>query len=105
MVERHLAKVEVAGSSPVIRSIHGHENRARFSFKIKVLFLLSLILRPYGKRKDFLPRSELNTAPEPSGKAEVCKTFIPGPIPGGASKKKHICNADVLFSTKFACGE
>ena len=27
-------------------------------------------------------------APEPSGKAEVCKTFIPGPIPGGASKAK-----------------
>ena len=25
LVERHLAKVEVAGSSPVIRSIHGHE--------------------------------------------------------------------------------
>ena len=33
LVERHLAKVEVAGSSPVIRSIHGHENRARFSFE------------------------------------------------------------------------
>ena len=25
LVERHLAKVEVAGSSPVLRSIHGHE--------------------------------------------------------------------------------
>ena len=32
LVERHLAKVEVAGSSPVIRSIHGHEIRARFPF-------------------------------------------------------------------------
>ena len=33
LVERHLAKVEVAGSSPVIRSIHGHENSCPFSFK------------------------------------------------------------------------
>ena len=29
-----------------------------------------------------------------SGKAEVCKTFIPGPIPGGASKKSR---------TRIAC--
>ena len=49
MVERDLAKVEVAGSSPVIRSIF--------------------------------------MAPWPSGKARVCKTLIPGPNPGGASKK------------------
>ena len=42
LVERHLAKVEVAGSSPVIRSIHGHEKRARFSFKAKQIFLLLL---------------------------------------------------------------
>ncbi len=34
LVERHLAKVEVAGSSPVIRSNHGHEKlRARFFSK------------------------------------------------------------------------
>ena len=26
-------------------------------------------------------------APWPSGKARVCKTLIPGPNPGGASKK------------------
>ena len=30
LVERNLAKVEVAGSSPVIRSKHGYEFRARF---------------------------------------------------------------------------
>ena len=31
LVERHLAKVEVAGSSPVIRSINGHDSyRAHF---------------------------------------------------------------------------
>ena len=30
-----------------------------------------------------------NTAPWPSGKARVCKTLIPGPNPGGASKKKN----------------
>ncbi len=28
-------------------------------------------------------------APWPSGKARVCKTLIPGPIPGGASKTNH----------------
>ena len=72
MVERHLAKVEVAGSSPVIRSTNGHE-----------------ISCP-----SFLQK---NMAPWPSGKAKVCNTSIPGPIPGGASRKKHICNADVLF--------
>ena len=53
MVERRLAKAEVAGSSPVSRSI----------------FYIGM-------------------APWPSGKAEVCKTFIPGSIPGGASSKK-----------------
>ena len=33
LVERHLAKVEVAGSSPVIRSNHGHEISGPFLFK------------------------------------------------------------------------
>ena len=33
LVERHLAKVEVAGSSPVIRSNHGHEISCPFLFK------------------------------------------------------------------------
>ena len=33
LVERHLAKVEVAGSSPVIRSNHGHEASCPFLFK------------------------------------------------------------------------
>ena len=58
MVERDLAKVEVAGSSPVIRSIF--------------------------------------MAPWPSGKARVCKTLIPGPNPGGASKTKST-SKEVLF--------
>ena len=31
--------------------------------------------------------------------------FATGEYLGDASRKKHICNADVLFSTKFACGE
>ena len=33
LVERHLAKVEVAGSSPVIRSNHGHEKIVPVSFQ------------------------------------------------------------------------
>ena len=35
-------------------------------------------------------------APWPSGKAKVCNTSIPGPIPGGASKNKSTARA-VLF--------
>ena len=61
MVECDLAKVEVAGSNPVSRSI--------------CLFDLSY-LRQIGV---------LQSAPSPSGKAEVCKTSIPGSNPGGAS--------------------
>ena len=57
VVECDLAKVEVAGSNPVSRSI---------------------IFFPHSRY--FLP-----TAPSPSGKAEVCKTSIPGSNPGGAS--------------------
>ena len=64
MVERRLAKAKVAGSSPVIRS---RTMRVRF-IRIRICY-------------------KLNTAPGPSGKARVCKTLIPGPIPGGASKK------------------
>ena len=38
MVERHLAKVEVAGSSPVIRSKHGYE----ISYPFIILYCPSL---------------------------------------------------------------
>ena len=48
LVERDLAKVEVAGSSPVIRSRGPHKICGSFS-----------------------------KAPQPSGKATVCKTVIP----------------------------
>ena len=50
LVERHLAKVEVASPSLVYR----------FFYWIQCL------------------------EPSPSGKAKVCKTFIPGPNPGGS---------------------
>ncbi len=55
VVECNLAMVEVAGSNPVSRSI----------------FLYGAVSR--------------QKAPSPSGKAEVCKTSIPGSNPGGAS--------------------
>ena len=39
-------------------------------------------------------------APWPSGKAKVCNTSIPGPIPGGASKnKKHFVRSAIVFGT------
>ena len=64
VVECDIAKGEVAGSNPVSRST-----------------LLSPRARPAGGT---IPRYNL-TAPSPSGKAEVCKTSIPGSNPGGAS--------------------
>ncbi len=35
--------------------------------------------------------------PWPSGKAKVCNTSIPGPIPGGASKKNQSDGLVFLF--------
>jgi hypothetical protein len=57
LVERNLAKVEVAGSNPVIRSGDG--------FGCPLLTKVS--------------------ATWPSGQARVCKTLYPGSIPGVAS--------------------
>ena len=57
LVERNLAKVEVAGSNPVIRSEDGFGR-----------FLLTKV-----------------SATWPSGQARVCKTLYPGSIPGVAS--------------------
>ena len=71
LVERHLAKVEVASSSLVIRS-----KRA-----LKVLSAL------YSTKSVLLHKIKY-TAPWPSGKAGACKALIPSSILGGASKKK-----------------
>jgi hypothetical protein len=57
LVERNLAKVEVAGSNPVIRSEDG-----------------------FGR-----PLLTKVSATWPSGQARVCKTLYPGSIPGVAS--------------------
>ncbi len=59
LVARHLAKVEVAGSIPVARSMHSSEPVHIGSFHM---------------------------ARWPSGKAEACKAFIPGSNPGLASR-------------------
>ena len=60
LVARHLAKVEVAGSIPVARSMHSSEPVHIGSFHM---------------------------ARWPSGKAEACKAFIPGSNPGLASNE------------------
>ena len=60
LVARHLAKVEVAGSNPVARSMY---SLGRF---ISALYM----------------------ARWPSGKAEACKAFIPGSNPGLASNAR-----------------
>ena len=59
LVEHNLAKVGVAGSSPVVRSIIC----ARADFN-----------RPFAYKAKW-----------PSGKAEACKAFTPGSNPGAAS--------------------
>ena len=61
LVEHNLAKVGVAGSSPVVRSI---------AFGEPVVSIGSFHI----------------TAAWPSGKAEACKAFTPGSNPGVASK-------------------
>ena len=71
LVERHLAKVEVASSSLVIRSTGCLKKHPFFSKK-----------------------SKLDTAPWPSGKAEACKAFIPSSNLGGASKKN---SKDIMY--------
>ena len=60
LVEHNLAKVGVAGSSPVVRSI---------AFEEPVVSIGSFHI----------------TAAWPSGKAEACKAFTPGSNPGAAS--------------------
>ncbi len=61
LVEHNLAKVGVAGSSPVVRSI--------------------ACIGPVFESALFIP-----TAKWPSGKAEACKAFTPGSNPGFASR-------------------
>ena len=74
LVARNLAKVEVAGSNPVARSMI---TTGRFSN------------RPFPY-----------TAKWPSGKAEACKAFIPGSNPGFASRAHaaRASNARAAFS-------
>ena len=63
LVEHHLAKVGVAGSNPVVRSI---VNASR-------------------SNEDLAGSFSMVMATWPSGKAEACKAFSPGSNPGVAS--------------------
>ena len=69
LVEHNLAKVGVAGSSPVVRSI-AFPDRLGGPFSAKW----------------------------PSGKAEACKAFTPGSNPGFASRQHPGAPAPVLFT-------
>ena len=66
LVARNLAKVEVAGSNPVARSIDFNDR-----FYRSFLYLMYVNIH--------------QSARWPSGKAEACKAFIPGSNPGLAS--------------------
>ena len=63
LVEHNLAKVGVAGSSPVFRSMLSQEPASQSALLLKAR----------------------NMATWPSGKAEACKAFITGSIPVVAS--------------------
>ena len=67
LVEHHLAKVRVAGSNPVVRSI---------------------VLESWLGTNQLFIRQDARMATWPSGKAEACKAFTPGSNPGVASKKQ-----------------
>ena len=67
LVEHNLAKVGVAGSSPVFRSIASKESRPI-------------------ERRLFLSGEAQPLATWPSGKAEACKAFITGSNPVVASR-------------------
>ena len=70
LVERNLAKVEVAGSSPVIRSKSNILKRMLLLSKKENLHILLLRRRSQAVRQ------------------KSAKLLFPGPIPGGASKTK-----------------
>ena len=72
LVEHNLAKVGVAGSSPVVRSIACRE---------PVLLESALFI----------------SAKWPSGKAEACKAFTPGSNPGFASRPSQGPSAGPFF--------
>ncbi len=76
LVEHNLAKVGVAGSSPVVRSI---------AFEEPVVSIGSFHI----------------TAAWPSGKAEACKAFTPGSNPGAASIAEP---TGVPWGARFAQG-
>ena len=101
VVECDLAKVEVAGSNPVSRSnseagfregrrgrLHGSASPPSGERPSAVLVRSGHDRRSPVKMSspDRVHRSR--SAPSPSGKAEVCKTSIPGSNPGGASNPK-----------------
>ena len=112
VVECDLAKVEVAGSNPVSRSIlrsadvwsQGIETKASYGWQAKATIVPpKLAQRVRGDIATSRFCSSLmshKSAPSPSGKAEVCKTSIPGSNPGGASNLKSVHSGgmgDVLF--------
>ena len=76
LVEHHLAKVGVAGSNPVVRSI---DCRSRPVIQPSVGFFTV----DSGSHRSAAAQPE--TATWPSGKAEACKAFTPGSNPGVAS--------------------
>ena len=86
LVEHDLAKVGVAGSNPVVRSIVANRPVIIKSFD-----------RPFHDGVDEM-------ATWPSGKAEACKAFTPGSNPGVASIRSP-CGADGLrIEKRYPCG-
>ena len=91
VVECDLAKVEVAGSNPVSRSNFRSYLRTRVSDRLASQSEgcpAEARAPSEGGPHPSSTRTSQISAPSPSGKAEVCKTSIPGSNPGGASNPK-----------------
>ena len=90
MISRYL-KTAFTGMHEVLRRVEEHRIRCTHVAHGGSLAMASWAVSPSAASKKPLlfryspARTQLGKAPSPSGKAEVCKTSIPGSNPGGAS--------------------
>ena len=75
-----------------------------FLFQRSMEQILPCPLKEHTDRGSFFPVPNRIRRHSQAVRHGSAKPLSPGSNPGGASRKKHICNADVLFSTKSAVG-
>ena len=101
LVERNLAKVEVAGSIPVIRSRNADtkvwSDRVRKLIAIREAERLSVDIRRGNRKSGMLRPQKRIWRHSQAVRQRSAKPLFPGPIPGGASKNKSTARAVLLF--------